>query len=374
MKIVVASAFEASSHKAHAINTTKIAEGFAKLGHEVHLVCLAPLKNKCSSAELNAMYGVHAPLHWHQLPSKVAGLRITPHWRFTLLALPVVWRLAPDFIYSRNYILPALTSRLGIPTVGETHAWPDNATAAFRAFLQATHHKAFRQCVTISHRLSEEYIRLGANPDKMRVLPDAVDLRMFEPPAALPEKNLYKEAGPHILYVGHLYDYKGIPTILETAALLPHRQFHLVGGLPADIQRQQRTIAEKGLTNVILHGLKPYAEVPPYLWQADILLLPPSAQHPSAAWTSPVKLAEYLASGVPVIATAIPALKDWLSDAEVCFVAPDDAPAMAEGIERILAQPEWARQLVQAASHKAHSFTYEGRAQAMLESNQVDAL
>ena len=366
MKVVVASAFEASSHKAHAINTTKIAEGFAKLGHEVHLICLAASKKKCSPDELNAMYGVQVSLHWHQLPSKLFGFRVTPHWFFTMLAMPDVLRIAPDFIYSRNYILPALTSRFGLPTVGETHAWPDNPTPAFRAFLHATHHAAFKQCVTISHRLAEEYIRLGANPKNMQVLPDAVDLRMFEPPAPLPEKNLYKEGIPHVLYVGHLYDYKGIPTILETAALLPHMQFHLVGGLPGDIKRHQGTIAERSLTNVTLHGLKPYAEVPPYLWQADVLLLPPSAHHPSAAWTSPVKLAEYLASGVPVIATSIPALRDWLTEEEACFVPPDDASAMAEAIQELLANPEWAQRLAQKASQKAHSFTYEGRARAML--------
>ena len=43
MKILVASAFEASSQWAHAINTVKMAQGFARLGHAVTLVCRRPI-------------------------------------------------------------------------------------------------------------------------------------------------------------------------------------------------------------------------------------------------------------------------------------------------------------------------------------------
>lgn len=39
MKIVVLSAFSLGSIFAHAINTIKMAEGFAKLGHQVTLIC-----------------------------------------------------------------------------------------------------------------------------------------------------------------------------------------------------------------------------------------------------------------------------------------------------------------------------------------------
>lgn len=376
-KIVVAGAFEASSHKAHAINTVKMTEGFARLGHEVHLVCLAPARGKAKPDDLDERYGIHAPIHWHQLPERLMGRRVTPHWFYTALALPTLLRLRPDFVYSRNYALPASTSRMGIPTAAETHAWPENSEPAFRLLLKATHYRSFRRCVTISHRLAEQYAVLGAQTNKLRVLPDAVDLRLFERPDILarhpsPFSGADGNAeganpGPQVVYAGHLYDYKGIPTILDAAARLPEIRFHLVGGLPADIQRHARTLRERALTNVTLHGLKPHAEVPPWLWHADVLLLPPSALHPSAAWTSPVKLGEYLASGTPVVATDIPALRDWLSDEVAHFVAPDDGFALAEGIRRVLADPLFAERLGGAARRRAAQLTYEGRASAILE-------
>ena len=168
-------------------------------------------------------------------------------------------------------------------------------------------------------------------------------------------------------YVGHLYDYKGIPTILQAAALLPKVDFHLIGGLPEDVSRQRARVEQMELNNVTLHGLRSHSAVPPFLWHADALLLPPSARHPSAAWTSPLKVGEYLASGTPVVATAIPALQDWLSEQEVKFVPPDDAAAMADGILTVLRDPEYSMGLTQAGLKKAQTLSYQHRAARVLE-------
>jgi glycosyltransferase involved in cell wall biosynthesis len=164
-----------------------------------------------------------------------------------------------------------------------------------------------------------------------------------------------------------LYDYKGIPTVLGAAARLPHVEFHLVGGLPEDVARQRRRVEEMKLGNVILHGIKPHRDVPAYLWHSSVLLLPPLPDHPSAAWTSPVKLGEYLASGTPVVASDIPALRDWVDDREVCFVHAGDADDLARGIQLVLSNPNRAEAQVRAAGDRAKRLTYDRRAQSILE-------
>src|SRR5205085_2292431 len=171
MKIVVASAFEASSQKAHAINTVKIAEGFAKLGHQTHLICVAPQSGPLPVKKLEDQYGIQHSMQWHQIPPYFFGKKITPNWPFFIRALPII-------------------------------------------------------------------------------LPDAVDLHMFIPPDSLSTHHSpYPPHTKNVVYTGHLYDYKGIPTILQTAALLPDIHFHLVGGLPKDIQRHQTTIESTQLHN-----------------------------------------------------------------------------------------------------------------------------
>jgi glycosyltransferase involved in cell wall biosynthesis len=201
------------------------------------------------------------------------------------------------------------------------------------------------------------------------VLPDAVDLRQFSRPAVLPPSS-YAGDRPNAVYAGHLYDYKGIPTVLQAAAALPEVAFHLVGGWDEDIARQRARAAALGLKNVEFHGMKHQAELPPYLWHADVLLLPPSAHHPSAAWTSPLKLGEYLAAGVPVVATDIPALRDWVTHREVEFVAADDPAALATGVNRMLKDRPRATELRINGPRRAAQLTYAKRAERVLPSMQ----
>lgn len=367
MRILVASAFEASSQLANAINTVKMAQGFARLGHQVTIVCRQPPEGIVSPEKLAKIYGLTEPLVWVQLPSKIFGYSINQNWRFALLALSVALQKRPNLVYARNYIFPWLTSKLRIVTVAEKHSPIETNTAPFRRLVDATRHPNFYLWVTISHRLANYYHSQGVPEKKLIVLSDAVDLKLFQRPDRLPASP-YAENCTNVAYVGHLYDYKGIPTVLEAAAIALDVRFHFVGGLAKDIDKQQKRSQALKLHNVTFHGLKPQVEVPNFLWHADVLLLPPSQHHPSAAWTSPVKLGEYLASGTPIVATDIPALRDWLTDKEVEFVEPDNAEAMVEGIRHLLNDLQRSEQLRRYGLVKAQELSYEQRAEAILNS------
>ena len=143
--------------------------------------------------------------------------------------------------------------------------------------------------------------------------------------------------------------------------------FHFIGGLQEDINRQQANAAGLNLLNVTFHGLRPHSEVPPFLWHADVLLLVPTAHHPSAAWTSPMKLGEYLSSGKPVICSDIPALRNWLNSDEAHFVNPDDPKALVNAIQKILGRPDYGKSLAEKGIKKAKTLTFEKRAMAVLE-------
>lgn len=352
---------------AHVLNTVKMAQGFARLGHEVALVCWGPPDRRLPEEELNRIYGLTEPIRWVLFPqSRMWQSPERKPWVMGALVLLTALRIRPRLVFCRDYIVPWITSRLGWATVAESHAQPGHDTPHFRRLLQATQYPAFKLWVTISHHLAEHYQERGVPADKLIVLPDAVDVIQFGRREELP-RSPYQKPGSHVAYVGHLYDYKGIPTILETATLLPDVQFHLVGGLPEDTKRQRARIEEMGLDNVTLHGLKPQVEIPPYLWHADVLLLPPSQYHPSAAWTSPLKLGEYLASGTPVVATDIPALRDWVTENEVEFVAPDDAQALAKGIQHLLTHKTRRQALRTAGLGKAQELSYKRRAETILK-------
>ena len=339
-----------------------MAQGFGRLGHQVTLVCRAPERQEFGVADAETHYGIGPGdnITFHPVHTQSAD------WQFAFRGIPALLRLQPHLVYTRNYVFPWVTSRLGFPTVAESHAPVGFDSSSFRRQCKATRHRAFRLWVTISPVLQEYYESCGVPQEKIKVLPDAVDIRLFGRPSTLPASPYPPTKKPRIVYAGHLYDYKGIPTIIETAARMPECEFHLVGGLPEDLERQKTRAARLAANNVFFHGPHPHAQVPPYLWHANVLLLPPSGLHPSAQWTSPVKMAEYLASGVPVVSTRIPALEHWLTARETCWANPDDADSLARAIRTVLDDTTYAHRLVETGRTMAENMTYEERAQRIL--------
>lgn len=363
MRVVVASSLEALSQFANAINTVKMAQGFARLGHNVSLICTRPLSGHASPTRLAEIYGLTEKMHWIQLPSRRL---IGSDWLLGLLAWRSAVQLQPEFVYSRHYIFPCISSRHGIATAGESHAHVGNQKRAFRTFLRGARQPAFKLLVTISRRLAEHYHERGVPLEKLIVLESGVDLQLFQRPINRPPSPL-STPRPNAVYSGHLYEYNGIHTVIEAAQLLPDVSFHFVGGWPRHVRRQKRRAHEMGLDNVNFHGLVPQSVVPPFLWHGDVLLLPLSQRYPNAAWASPVKMGEYLASGTPIVATSTIALRELLAGEEVAFVEPDNPAALAEGIQRVLSDGAYAARLTARASIRAQHMSYERRAQTILQ-------
>jgi glycosyltransferase involved in cell wall biosynthesis len=64
----------------------------------------------------------------------------------------------------------------------------------------------------------------------------------------------------------------------------------------------------------------------------------------------PVKLLEYAALGVPVIATRIPAIEAYFSESAVAFVDPEDPQALARQIVELHHDPARARSMAANAA------------------------
>jgi len=100
--------------------------------------------------------------------------------------------------------------------------------------------------------------------------------------------------------------------------------------------------------NVHLLGSRPYAELPGYLQHADLGLLPFN-NHPGNAARSPMKLYEYAAAGLPVVARRTPEL-ERRNEPFVHFY--DDASALPAVCREVLALPGGRAAIVaRAAAH-----------------------
>lgn len=366
MRVIVASDFEPGSSRAHAINVIKTAGGFRGLGHAVTVLCRSPQAGGDPDA-YGKSYGEHdlswitAPLvpdrdRYHD-PEGVA--RAFGDWVAQQAAI-----IGPDMVYARHFEAALACAAIGLPTALETHAYVgDTKPILDRCFTATTDRdRPIYALVTISHRLAQHYIQRGADPARVRVVPDGVDFELFSRPDDI-GPSPYSAGRPIVTYAGHLYDHKGIPTIIDAAGRMPEAGFHLVGGLPDDIAAAQKRIA--GLANVHVHGPRSHSEIPAWLWHADVLLLPPSAREPSAAWTSPVKLGEYLASHTPIVASKIPGLLDWVDEPAVTWFTPDDSEDLVRAVRIALSDSNAAARLARARE-LAGRFSYPNRAGAIL--------
>jgi glycosyltransferase involved in cell wall biosynthesis len=155
---------------------------------------------------------------------------------------------------------------------------------------------------------------------------------------------------PRIVFTGAIVATKlDVPLLVALARARPQWSFALVGtvGLGDPRTDVSQLMAEP---NVHLLGRRRYEALPELLRGADAGLIP-YAQNTLTQSIFPMKVYEYLAAGLPVIATQLPAL------AGVSEVArAPDASSMAQLLDEALAQDTPERRLERSREAAAHSW------------------
>ena len=171
---------------------------------------------------------------------------------------------------------------------------------------------------------------------------------------------------PVLAYAGHFYPWKGADVLVEALALLPQARGLFIGGQPGESDRLRLEARVRALAlhdRVTFVGLTPRREVPALLRQADVLVLP-TVDTPSARYTSPLKLFEYMAAGRPIVASDLLPLRELVSHGRTALlVTPGDPEALAAGVRSVLADPAAAESMARAAFEQAADYSWERRAE-----------
>jgi glycosyltransferase involved in cell wall biosynthesis len=222
--------------------------------------------------------------------------------------------------------------------------------------------------VTITNSLAHELTKRFGDRPRIAVVPDGV--RATEATDASATDCTDHTDHPFTIgYAGHLYPWKGVDLVVRAVAALQDTRGLIVGGHEKEPDLARVKALAQALhcaARVTFTGLLPPAEVAARLRQADVLTLPNPASAISSTFTSPLKLFEYMASGRPIVASGLPALREILRDGEnALLVEPGNADALTAGILRIRNDAALGRRLAAQAMRDAAEFTWTRRAERL---------
>jgi glycosyltransferase involved in cell wall biosynthesis len=267
---------------------------------------------------------------------------------------PILWAYVPQ----AEVLIQALDPSLVVyHCVDDIAAQERIDTASFRAaemrfaaradLVLASAPALAKRLRTISHNVLD-----APNVADTKLFSSALQRGRLDPGmAALP--------APRIVFTGAIVAIKlDFPLLVELARLRPTWSFALVGPVgPGDPRTDVSALAAE--PNIHLLGHRTYGELPDVLRAADAGLIP-YARNELTESIFPMKVYEYLAAGLPVIATPLPALAGI---AEVA-TAPDaqgiaglldealasDSPERRAERSRTAASNSWERRLEEIAA------------------------
>ena len=171
-----------------------------------------------------------------------------------------------------------------------------------------------------------------------------------------------KAAGPPTLvFAGNIHTWDGLDVAIEALPQIRQRagavRLLVVGsGLPPLMDRLRAMAAERGVSDLVhFLGSKPHNELPSIFSEAHIGLahFQPA---PFRVFSFPLKVIEYMAAGMPVIATVDTEAGDLVSRARCGRSIPFDAGSLAEAVSDLLLDPTQCRELAENAVAESRHF------------------
>jgi len=155
----------------------------------------------------------------------------------------------------------------------------------------------------------------------------------------------WRAKAPQVCYVGHIAAVRGIRELVRACALLRSPARLALAGSFDDPALEREMRAQPGWRRVDAHGHLDRAGVRGVLARslAGLVTLQPAPNYLDAL---PVKMFEYMAAGLPVIASRFPLWQEIVegNDCGVC-VDPGDPAAIAAAIDRVCHDPDTARRM-----------------------------
>lgn len=177
--------------------------------------------------------------------------------------------------------------------------------------------------VLYTARSLEEHA-MSLSPKQAIYYPNGVNYHHFAEGSKLMPPEYERIKRPIALYVGAMAEWFDFDLINDAAQKLPDISFVLIG---PDVLAKQRL---KNLPNLHVLGARKYTDLPVYLHNADVGLIPFDIKNHANLVNSinPLKLYEYMACGLPVVSVKWKELTMLQSPAMLCSTQDDFVAAI----------------------------------------------
>lgn len=236
-----------------------------------------------------------------------------------------------------------------------------------------------QRVVSLSRDMTADLERLGVPPDRIELVPNAVDHARFSAPADKPALRLVHGIPADafvFLCVARNHPQKDLPTLLrafqKAREAVSGRQLHLIlvgRGVP----ELRSDIAALGLaestTLLEIQAAPGASRLPEYPPQAlvDVYRAADAFVLSSLLEGFSTALLEAMATGLPIVATRVPGIVDQVEDGkEGLLVEPRSTDGLASAMISISGNPELLERCAEGARKKSKQFSWESVASAYL--------
>lgn len=372
MKFLYIANIRLPTEKAHGIQIMKMCEAFASMsGMEVELI--VPWRFNTIKEDPFAYYGVEKKFTITKIPSLdlIAMGRIgfwvqTGSFAF-FASIYTLFLKGVRVIYSRDELPILFLSFFKNNIFWETHTKKENFFTT-RVLLRT------RGIISITQGLKDFYATKVVDPKKIFVAADGVDVRQFHIEKNKTELREYLGLPKDKKIIGYVGKYKtmgepkgvddlivGFSTVLSS---IPNTFLLLVGINENEVEEVKKVFLRAGVKEeyykIVTHI--PQQEAFFHMKASDVLVMNyPNTPH-YALYMSPLKLFEYMASGVPIITSDLPSVREILNENNAFFVKEGSQYGLSEGLVYLLENKEFSAKIAEQALEDVEKYTWGNRA------------
>jgi glycosyltransferase involved in cell wall biosynthesis len=256
-------------------------------------------------------------------------------------------------VYTRDDAVAAACVRHAHPVVLEVHS----LAGLGRDTLAGV------RCVVALNGVLAEQLRAEGAARWVEVIEDAFDAGIFHPrPREAARRRWGIPPGALVIgYCGLTFGGRGVDLLLSACEEIPsvqHRRLLLLGGRPEE--REALGLARRPY--VIAPGALSQEEVAQSLAAADVLAIPAIVNEIES---SPLKMFEYAAMEIPIVAVDRAALR-WFLGEEARYFPPGDRLGLAQALRDVVAEPQRWRERARRLGQRVAGYTYTERARRIV--------